>query len=639
MGGYLDSIFGPAGVFARALPGYEDRPGQYSLAKVIDAGFTGSNHVIGEGPTGVGKSLAYLIPAIMHAVEDDRKTVVATGNISLQEQLIRKDLPFLQRVLPHEFTFALLKGRSNYLCKRAASEVRSKGTFSFMPFDDEAGQIETIMRWCGETDTGDVSDLPFKPSHRVWGEFSTSPDDCDGRDCPFAEDCWCERAKRKAAESNITVVNFHLLFADLQVRNATDGGAAVIPDYDFLVGDEAHKMADIARDFLGVQVGPAAIDRIVRRLIKYRADNLANALNVESESFFNRVRAYRRSPDYHIRLRHPGAIALGGLSKQLSTAASFFHNLTETIDDPAERRRLQRTEAACDRVRGDLVSIIGLSDPNLVAWIEESDRGYIKLVGRPLDVSDILRHSLFERTESVVLVSATLSTNGNFDFIKGEIGLDDPLELIVESPFDFRSQALLVVPHGLPDPRDDEFPDVVARGLKRVIDDVGGRTLGLFTSYRVLDHVYAAVSGNGHRILKQGQASNTTLIEQFRNDRESVLLGTESFWQGVDAPGDTLSVVVIDKLPFPSPADPIVDAIVERNPRGWFFDFFIPKAIIALKQGFGRLIRSRTDVGVAVIFDPRIVEKPYGRKFINSLPSMYRTRDLGNVAAFLEAKR
>jgi len=639
MGGYLDPIFCADGTFARALPGYEERPGQFLLAKTIDNGFVTGEHTIGEGPTGVGKTMAYLVPAIIHADEEDRKTVVATANIALQEQLVRKDLPFLQDILARDFTFAQLKGRSNYLCLKALYKVNRGGTFSFQPYDDDQDQIDSILAWAEKTETGDVSDLPFKPAFRVWNDFSNTPEECDGQDCSFHDDCWCEKAKRRAAEADIVVVNFHLLFADLQVRNATEGNAAVIPDYDYLVGDEAHKMADIARDFMGLQVGPAAVDRVVKKLIKTRAHDLANALNVESESFFRRVRAFYESRQYNIRLYQPNSVGLGDLPKLLSKAAAHFSRLAEAESDPKERRRHQRVEGACGRIRHDLLSIIQLSDPNLVCWIEVSDKGYVKLVGRPLDVSDILRHSLFENTESVALVSATLATNGNFDFIKSEIGLDDANEVIVDSPFDFKRQALFVVPAGICHPRKDEFADGVAMGFRRVIDSVGGRTLGLFTSYRVLDHVHAAVSGNGHRILRQGEMPNVKLVEEFKKDTSSVLLGTESFWQGVDVPGESLSCLVIDKLPFPSPSDPIVDAIMKANPKTSFFKYFIPKAIIALKQGFGRLIRSKSDIGVAVIFDPRIVEMGYGRKFINSLPPMYRTRDLNNVAAFLEAKR
>ena len=634
---YLTDVFGERGLFASRFPGYEMREGQVALARMVDEAMRDGRHALGEGPCGTGKGVAYGVPSVWHVRHRKKRIVIATANIALQEQLVTKDLPLLAEVLPWPFTFALLKGRNNYLCVDRLRDSEARGELSGLYDDEQDRQMRDVLAWADETPTGDVSELPFVPMPQVWSKVAVSSDECKGKDCPFFDDCYSERARAAAREADIVVTNYHLLFAHLAVRRET-GQDLVLPPFDMLVLDEAHEAAEIARDFFGFTVSAHTFHRLARYAADLGNRTLAEALRRHGGELFDRIASFARSPAYRCRLKQPGFVATGEAVSKLHSLAA----LGDAVDEDETREREIRATArnAARQARAAAARVqegASQGDADKVYWIDLDAKGRAKLKAKPIDVSDLLREALFGATESVTLVSATLAAGGSFDFVRSEIGVPvDALELIADSPFDFESQALLVVPDDrLPEPRDFDFPDAAAEFVGRVMDLCDGRTLGLFTSYRVLNAVYDRVHGNGHRVLRQGDMPRTELARIFKEDTRSVLLGTDSFWTGIDVPGEALTGLVIDKLPFPHPEDPVVSAICERDPRA-FNNYLVPRAIITLRQGVGRLIRSRQDFGVIVLLDRRVAEKRYGRQFLSSLPRMLTTRRMENIPRFLE---
>jgi ATP-dependent DNA helicase DinG len=635
MADYLEEVFGEAGLFASRFPGYQPRAGQIALARAVDAGMHDGRHVIGEAPCGTGKGVAYSVPAVWHAVHRKRRVVIATANIALQEQLHQKDLPLLADVLPWKFSFALLKGRGNFLCRDAFTDAEARG--ELIDFDrDVRHELDEIVAWSKRTETGDVSELPFVPSQRVWSRVSVGPDDCKGDRCAFRDRCFAERARTIAENANLVVTNYHLLFAHLAIRRET-GFDLVLPPFDFAVLDEAHEAAEVARDFFGFSCSEFSVRRLSRLATELDLDELAARLTREGARLFGALGDYARSPAYKSRLRSPGFVqaeALDGALRELGEAlcrAASNPELDERLASKAERG----AEHA-ERLRARIQESITLSDPDKVYFIELDGQGRARLCAKAIDVSELLKSELFGETESVALVSATLATQGSFEFVRRELGApEDAIQLVVDSPFDFRRQALLVVPEGMPEPRSPEFPAAVADRVQEVIERCDGRTLALFTSYRNLGATYERIRRGKHRVLRQGEMPRTELARIFKEDTNSVLLGTESFWTGIDVPGEALTGLVIDKLPFPSPDDPVVDAISSRDPKA-FANYLVPRAIIVLRQGVGRLIRSEKDVGVVVILDRRIAEKGYGKRFLRSLPPMMTSRKLESIGRFLE---
>jgi len=633
---YLTEVFGPGGLFAARFAGYETRPSQVALARMIDQAMREGRHALGEGPCGVGKSLAHAVPAVWHAHHRNKRVVLVTANIALQEQLVNKDLPMLAEVLPWPFGFALLKGRNNFLCHERLADSEARGELVGYADEEQQRQVDGVLAWARTTTTGDVSELPFVPSPGVWSRFAVSSDDCRGSTCPYRASCFSERAIAAAHEADLVVTNYHLLFAHLSVRRQTDEDL-VLPAFDMLVLDEAHEAADIARGFFGFTVSELAVRRLARVAEDLGDRELGGALRWEAKRMFDAVARYARSSSHQRRLTAPGfasatelVLALGALSRlavQIATGDEV---------DAKLRAKARNARRQAESLRERLDEAVTLSDLNKVYFIELDAKGRAKISAKSIDVADILREELFGRTTSVTLVSATMTAGGTFDFIRRELGAPaDALELVAESPFDFAKQALLIVPDGIPEPRDPGFVAAVADAMQQVIDACDGRVLGLFTSYKNLNAVYDQVAGDTHRILRQGDLPRTELARIFQEDIGSVLLGTESFWTGIDVPGEALTGVVIDKLPFPNPEDPVVEAICARDKR-WFSNYFVPRAILMLRQGVGRLIRSQNDVGVVVILDRRIAEKPYGRRFLNSLPPMLTSRKLDNIARFLQ---
>jgi ATP-dependent DNA helicase DinG len=964
---HIDEVFGSGGILSRKLEGYEPRPGQMAMARAVDEAIREERHLIVEAPCGVGKSLSYSVPAAWHATNEGRRVVIATANIALQEQLVGKDLPFLKEALPWDFSFALIKGRSNYLCLKGStriltrqgvkpisslsgdevelldgdgkwvkSPVRSYGkqrlhrivlkrnrqeiqlyatgnhrwlvqqkrdlahtretntlglekgdlipvrwprpivrklrpspfgvaagaTFGdgtlfgettggfrtatlvlhgkknqellkffpeshtkdleltlagyaenatrvcdlpcffrklpdineapsylygwlvgyfaadgcvdkdgkevslssakrenlefverlclllgiatggirasqrlgigqddpsplyVLPFiaasldetffvlkhhrehfkrkprlrrtrmswkvaavertdiveevycaevpttnsfvlenyivtgncvdqwqieqeesrfkgrfnSSELSKYRKALKWAARTVTGDKSELDFSPD-RFWHLFSVGSDDCKGRDCRHFGECFAEKSKADAERAGIFVTNYHMLFAHLAIRAKTQKNL-VLPPFDVAICDEAHKMADIARDFNGFRLTEGSARFASRLLGRLQQEELYEALSDTASKFFVDLEKFRKSSAYRVRFRSPPPLRWEGLREALGSVAGALHDAGILSQDRDDKATFMKASATAERMSWNLQAAMTMADPGWVYFAEEMPRGGAALMGKPIHVAGYLRDEFFGKACSVIMTSATLSVGGGFDHIAGETGVPDPEELIVESPFDFRKQALLIVPEGMPPPNDKGFPSAAADAVAEAVRLADGRVLGLFTSYRGLNTAHSRLLDEflmegKYTILRQGDRPRMALVEEFRKDVRSVLLGTESFWTGVDVPGEALSCVVIDRLPFQTPDDPVLDAIAEKNP-GWFMSYSVPRAVISLKQGVGRLIRRTTDRGVVVLLDERVVSKPYGRVFLASLPPVMKSRKLKNIKVFLD---
>lgn len=651
--GYVDAVFGSDGMLARTLTGYSPRKGQIRLAAGVDKAFGSNRHLLAEAPTGTGKSISYLVPAIYHTSPDHgqhRRVVVATANIALQEQLTKKDLPFLKRALPIPFEFALVKGRSNFACVDRVDRADQAKT-QFDP--DEVRAFDRIVAWAKETSTGDVSELPEVPSPKLWSELSCTSEQCKGRKCPRRNDCFVAKAREEADGAQVIVANYHLLFADMQVRANSESIAGVLPVYDLAVLDEAHQAADIARSFLGSKVSFFSIRRLVhdglrifRDAKKAPSDSMVGVMSKledEASQFFESILLYRRSKSYKVRLRKVAEIDASSVVMALGKFANRCSNMSDSDAlEGANRESFRKLANRAKEHAGLLERAVLLEETeNHVHYIEESggNKPYASVCSSPIDVAEELNKGLFEHADSVVAMSATMVVGrSGFDHIASDLGVDTFDSLVVESPFDMHRQAAFVSPV-LSQPNDPAFRTEVTETISEVVNRAKGRTLGLFTSYATLRQAAERLrrdgTANKYKVLVQGEGPRTKLIEEFRSDVSSVLLGTESFWEGVDVQGEALSCVVIDRLPFSNPDDPIVDVISERDPR-WFMKWCLPRSLIAFRQGIGRLIRTTTDRGVIVLLDRRVFEKPYGKQFLSFLGGMRMSRRLEDISSFLE---
>lgn len=544
--------------------------------------------------------------------------LIVTASIALQEQLITKDLPAISKEFG-AFSFAMLKGRSNYLCVEQTASAGDDGLAG-----DDVSAFDVVSTWAKTTKTGDKSELPIKPSDLVWRRFSISTDECPKRRCPSFEECHATKARERASSAGVIVTNYHLFFLDLA------SGGQILPSCDVVILDEAHEAADIARDLLGSRVSRGSFERIAKAA-KETNGKLGDRIRTEAEAFFDRLLRFHDSDHYAKIIRWPLPIDPSGL-------------VDATTDFVRSNAKHHLAESAL-RLVGAVESGVQVKDPDCVYAIEvkENVRGRnAALVSRYVHPGGYLARNMWPKYRAIVAVSATLTTDASFDFVRRELGVPDSAqEVIVDTPFDFESQALLVVPPetDLPEPSDPRFLDVATLHIIRTIEACGGRTLGLFTSYRALNNVYERVKQAFPEltILRQGGAPTAVLVDRFKADTRSVLLGTTSLWTGVDVPGEALTGLVIDKLPFGSPDDPVALRISETD-RTAFGTFTVPKSILTLRQGVGRLIRSRRDVGAVVILDRRLSTKGYGKRFVRSLPSMRRATSTAQIAPFLRAK-
>jgi ATP-dependent DNA helicase DinG len=645
----VTNIIQEGGLLSKRLEGYRPRPGQLALAEAVEKSIAGGHHLLAEAATGTGKSMGYGLPAALHAVTNNETVVIATANITLQEQLIGKDLPLIAELVSEvtgkELNFRLIKGMGNYLCLDKLSEATS---------DEE--WYEDITEWADKTDTGDKNELDVEYPPAVWSKLSTTSEDCLRKKCRFIEECFVYKAREEEDLTHIIVTNYHMLFTDLTVKEATEGHAGVIPPYDVLIMDEAHEAKDIAMAFQGFEFTGNKLRWLVNRLratkiegASARADRLLNL----SEFFFNNLRDFEDKRTRDMIIREP----LGwdeGLVESLKNTSDFLRNHAKS-----ERPKNEDAKAALARIGKlgevflkrsmELESVcVGYGDPptlpyGMVFYVEKRQRGDVSLCCKGVEVQQFLRDNLFDKM-TVIGTSATLTTNGHFMFIASELGLEQGEygALIAPSPFD-PTRMLVIIPSSMPDPRDREaHMQATAEAVCYLKETLGGQIMALFTSYKAMNNAAQLLRQKYPEsyVFVQGENPKSLLIEWFKSNKSAVLLATSSFWQGVDIPGKALSCLVIDKFPFLPPTDPVLKYMEGRpgsDGMSAFFDYSVPKAVIAMKQGVGRLIRTETDSGVVVLCDNRLTTKNYGAQFERALPyGHYRSSNLSDAKAFLD---
>jgi ATP-dependent DNA helicase DinG len=639
----LNQILGPGGVVSVHHPNYEHRPGQIQMAQAVVDAIDQNYHLCVEAGTGTGKTLAYLLPVIFA----NKRVIVSTATKNLQEQLFFRDIPFLEKALGRKLSVCYMKGRSNYLCWNRLEEIDGEA-YLFSPHDPE--YLKMIKKWAQITSTGDRAELTELPDDSLlWHRLDARREICTGQKCRNFDACFITRIRQQALVSDIIIVNHHLFFADLALRQGDFG--SVLPDYSVLVFDEAHEIEDVATQYFGVVISNYRIEELVRDADKVLAETgtassffteQLSKLAERSREFFacfqsREGRYVLQSVGSGLGIRRgPQGVdmisdAYQALRVQLNVIRSALGNVPVQSDsiDSLARRGLE--------LEGDLATILEEESTGRVYWCEIRGRG-VFLWASPINISSILKDRLFSNVDSAILTSATLSTGGNFVFVKSRLGLEDAHELIVPSHFDFTKQAIFYVPKNMPEPREEGWVTYACRELETILEASKGRAFVLFTSYSQMEQVYQSLKGRlRFPLLIQGEKSKTGLLESFRKTPNAVLLATSSFWQGVDVQGEQLSCVIIDKLPFSVPSDPVVAArIAQINESGGnaFYDFQIPTATILLKQGMGRLIRSRTDHGILVLLDKRILTKSYGRVFLRSLPPAPLTHDSNQICNF-----
>jgi ATP-dependent DNA helicase DinG len=656
------SILGPGGAIAQRLGNYESRPQQLDMAAAVEEAIAAKHHLMVEAGTGVGKSFAYLVPAIQAAAANrEHRVVVSTHTISLQEQLVHKDIPFLKQALPFEFAAVLVKGRSNYLSLRRLRGAQQRVGMLLTELV-AAQQLQRLGRWSRQTNDGSRSDLDFQPLPAVWDLVESDSGNCLGRQCPDYNKCFYFKARRQMFGANVLVVNHALFFSDLALRRA---GASLLPDYKTVILDEAHTLEDVASEHLGLQIGRGSVDYLLNKLYNPRtrrglltafgaveAVRQTEVVRGCSEQFFRDVLAWAarqprpgnsrggsRPAGEAVRVREPHPVG-DPLSEELLKLATRLTDLSAKLDDEV---KIEFTAVAdrCLVVAQEVKQWLAQALPDQVYWVEASgEQGQrAALASAPIDVGPALREHLFNKVPTVVLTSATLSVGGRngFNFFQERLGLQDCRTLQLGSPFNYREQAELYLFRRMPDPSSDPqgYDEAVISHIPEYVERTQGRAFVLFTSYQTMQKAAGrlrdAFAAKGLTLLNQGDGMpRTQMLERFRNTEKAVLFGVDSFWQGVDVAGDALSNVIITKLPFTAPDKPILAARQEAIQAAGgqpFTDYQVPQAVIKLKQGFGRLIRTCTDTGMVVIFDPRVLTKGYGRVFLQALPPCRRFVD------------
>jgi ATP-dependent DNA helicase DinG len=634
------AVFADDGPLARAIEGFEPRAGQRRLAEAVATTLDEGGTLVAEAGTGTGKTLAYLVPAVLSG----KRVLISTGTRTLQDQIFYKDIPALARALGVDVHAAYMKGRTNYLCRHRFDRLQEAA--AGLPASDHRW-LGRIAEWLESTVTGDRSEIEDLPDHLpLWADLTATSEQCLGRECPRYGDCFITHMRDEAAEAQLVVVNHHLLCADASVRRGEFG--EVIPASDLAIIDEAHQLEDVVTQYFGVAVSTHRLDEFCRD-----ASAAVGALEATDARFAVAVaeavsdvgRAGRRlfdtlrtasgpgdrttlTAEIAARAREPGLDLIGSLD-------SLMGRLTSRTELPAD------LTTAVDRARAlleDLTRLLALDDARYVHFIEARGRG-LSLRAAPIEVADIIRNDVLAGRRATVLTSATLAVDGSFEYAASRLGTTEARTLRLPSEFDFKTQAILFLPEQMPDPRSPEFNRAAAWIVGQLLDSTRGRAFVLFTSYAAMREVLSLVEGRlSWPVFVQGTAPRTALLRDFRATPNAVLFATASFWQGVDVAGEALSAVIIDRLPFASPGDPLVAARINAlklKGRDPFQEYQVPLATLTLLQGLGRLIRTRTDRGLLAILDPRLTTKGYGRRFLGSLPPAPITSDVAAVARFL----
>ena len=646
-------VFAADGVLARAVPEFEPRAGQAEMADAVARAFAGGGVLLAEAGTGTGKTLAYLVPAILSR----QRVLISTGTKNLQEQIYFKDIPALREALGIPFTATYMKGRANYLCLHKLDQLNEgAGPAVHSVF------LPMIKEWSGRTETGDRAELEDLPEDLAfWNEVSATAETCLGSECPRFEECFVTRMRQRAAESDVVIVNHHLLFADAAVRQ--DAFGEVIPAFSRAILDEAHQLEDVATQYFGYSVSTYRVEELARDVERIVAAGGVEdrAQKTEMAKAVERLRDHARAFFNELALAHRG----GGRAKSEERVRATSESLGQVYDAAAhvtgaldiieanlallrkpaadDHEKASTTEDAATlarragQLRDDLRFLLGGGDEEYVYFVEFRGRGMF-LRASPIDVSSIVRELLLDRMKTTVLTSATLTVDSSFGYLRARLGIGNADEVRLPSEFDFHRQAILYLPPKMPDPRSDTFAVAASREVVEILKRTHGRAFVLFTSYATMRAVQAmAEMALDYPIFAQGTAPRSQLLNQFRGTPHAVLFATSSFWQGVDVVGDALSCVIVDKLPFASPGDPVTAARIEQiRARGGdpFAEYQVPLAILALQQGLGRLIRHRRDRGVLAVLDPRLRTKGYGRRFVASLPPAPIVHDLAAIAAF-----
>ena len=634
----MAEVFGPGGMLAQCHPGYEFRAAQLEMAEMVDEAFARRQHAMIEAGTGTGKTLAYLVPAI----RSGRRVVISTATKSLQEQLFEKDIPFLRKHFAPELKVALMKGRNNFVCREKVHLMEGQPVLRGM---DEIDWFAQIRDWEKLTETGDRAELNFLPDDaELWNRIDARKETCTGQKCPQFQQCFLTAMRQRAQEADVIIVNHHLFFADLALRQ--DDFGSILPEYAAVIFDEAHEIEDVASDYFGRAVSSYQFDELARD-----GEQILRMLNLGSaatrrpltqirerahtffEGFAQREGRFSFEHQERVGFLERNREAYEGLLTALKRLETELAGLSSK---PEEVMNLARRAA---ELRRELAFLLESEEKGYVYWFERRGKGTF-LVATPIDVSEIMRERLFEQFDTIVLTSATLAVGGRFDYAKRRLGISAAQEKVLPQEFDYPSQALLYIPKTLPDVRDARFAGKAAEEIAAILKMTLGRAFCLFTSYAQMREIHERLTGTvPFPLLLQGTAPRSALLDRFRATPGAVLLATASFWQGVDVPGSQLSCVIVDKLPFAVPSDPIVAARVRAladDGQNAFAEYQVPKAVLTLKQGFGRLIRSRTDRGVLAILDNRIARMQYGRIFMESLPGYALTHDLAEVERFAE---
>lgn len=625
----IHKLFSPDGLISQHHPNYEYRPGQVQMARGILDAFKNEHHYIAEAGTGTGKTLAYLAPAIEMALNEGKRIVISTGTKNLQEQLVNKDIPFLKQLIPN-FSYTCMKGRYNYAC---ISKILKGTAEPILEGLDEAKYFDIIHKWLNTTNFGDKAELKTLPEDlKMWSHLNATTENCVGRKCEYFDDCFITRMRARAEGSDIIIVNHHLFFADLALRETLHTKA--IPDYDYVIFDEAHLIEEIATKYFGFEVSNSYLKRLLKKIGKLPLNDFDKPV----------VRAIEQIDN----LWHEFDLVVGNqnihtiknsLSETvvdnyfvLSSLLSQIQNMFKYLPEPDKESKLLASQLAEKRFGIDF--ILTQKEKSYVSYFQRNKKS-IKLESAPIEVAELLRSKIFDKVKSCILTSATLSINGKLDFISERLGIDKSTKFIAPSVFDYQKQAILYLPQGMHEPNSSLFTSQAIKKCIEVLNITDGRAFILTTSNKAMNDLYNGVCNRiSHPCLLQGQMSKTGILEEFHRIPNSVLFATTSFWEGIDIQGEKLSCVIIDKLPFSVPDDPVTEArndFIAQSGGNAFYQYSLPEAVIALKQGFGRLIRSKKDTGVVMILDPRLKTKGYGQYFLNSLPDAKVSNNIEDV--------